>query len=184
LEKEQAMTIQTRRRKAWKGQYDELMAGFQEIRKQQAETARQIGSLGNRFGELAEHLVAPNIIEKFNELGYEFDDIASDRRIGRFHGGDSVEVDIFLENENYSIAVEVKAKPKETDVDRHVERMEFLRRYKDKHHDSRKLQGAIAGAIMPDAVRNYALKAGFYVIEQTGDTVKILKPEGFIPREW
>jgi hypothetical protein len=157
---------------------------IEEMRRTIRETDRQIGALGNRFGELAEHLVAPNIIEKFNALGYEFDDVASDRRIGRFHGGESVEVDILLENEKYSIAVEVKAKPKETDVDRHIERLEFLRRHKDKHHDSRKLRGAIAGAIMPDAVRNYTLKAGFYVIEQTGDTVKIDMPKGFTPREW
>jgi hypothetical protein len=34
------------------------------------------------------------------------------------------------------------------------------------------------------AVRNYALKAGFYMIEQTGDTVKTDAPTGFKPREW
>jgi hypothetical protein len=37
---------------------------------------------------------------------------------------------------------------------------------------------------MPDAVRTAALKAGFYVITQTGDTVKIDVPEGFIPKAW
>ncbi|MDR3248787.1 MAG: hypothetical protein LBT39_08370 [Treponema sp.] len=155
-----------------------------KLEREQDRLLKSMGYLDNRFGELAEHLVAPNIIEKFNELGYEFDDVASDRSIGGFNGAESTEVDLFLENENYSIAVEVKAKPKETDVNRHIERLEFLRRYKDKHHDSRKLRGALAGAIMPVSVRNYALKAGFYVIEQSGDTVKIDIPEGFTPREW
>ena len=28
------------------------------------------------------------------------------------------------------------------------------------------------------------LKNGFYLIEQTGDTVKITMPEGFTPRDW
>jgi hypothetical protein len=42
----------------------------------------------------------------------------------------------------------------------------------------------LAGAIVSEAVRNYALKTGFYVIEQSGDTVKIDVPEGFAPREW
>jgi hypothetical protein len=37
---------------------------------------------------------------------------------------------------------------------------------------------------MPDSVRTAALKAGFYVIVQTGDTVKIDVPEGFIPKTW
>jgi hypothetical protein len=95
-----------------------------------------------------------------------------------------VEVDILLENGTHSIAVEVKAKPKDLDIDEHIERLEFLRRYKDKFRDPRKLLGAIAGAIMSDSVRNYALKAGLYVIEQTGDTVKIDNPQGFVPREW
>jgi hypothetical protein len=37
---------------------------------------------------------------------------------------------------------------------------------------------------MIDAVRNYAVKKGFYVIGQSGDTVLINIPEGFKTREW
>jgi hypothetical protein len=37
---------------------------------------------------------------------------------------------------------------------------------------------------MTDEVRRYVFNAGFYVIEQTGDTVKIDIPQGFTPREW
>jgi hypothetical protein len=37
---------------------------------------------------------------------------------------------------------------------------------------------------MTDAVRTAALKAGLYVITQTGDTVKIDVPEDFKPKEW
>ena len=69
-------------------------------------------------------------------------------------------------------------------VDEHVNRMEVLRRKADARNDTKKFRGAIAGAIMNAPVRNYAHKAGFYVIEQTGDTVKINIPEGFTPREW
>jgi hypothetical protein len=181
----------------WRQKMDELWASLRETALQQKETSRKmeetdrqmketdrkIGDLGNRFGELAEHLVAPNIMEKFNALGYEFDDISTDHRI-KCPDGESVEVDILLENETHSIAVEVKAKPKDQDVDQHIKRIEFLRRRKDRFRDPRKLLGAIAGAIMEDSVRNYAFKAGFYVIEQTGDTVKIDNPQGFVPREW
>jgi hypothetical protein len=62
--------------------------------------------------------------------------------------------------------------------------MEVLRRWADRHNDKRKFLGAIAGAILPKEVCNYTLKKGFYVIEQTGDTVKIDVPDGFKPREW
>jgi hypothetical protein len=163
--------------------YDRIEQVMAETAIRMRETDRQIGALGNRFGELAEHLVSPSIKEKFNALGYHFEAVSQDTEI-KYPDGQYVEVDILLENDDISIAVEVKAKPKERDIDEHIERLEFLRRYKDRHHDSRKLQGAIAGAIMSDSVRNYTLKAGFYVIEQTGDTVKIVKPDGFTPREW
>jgi hypothetical protein len=156
---------------------------MEETDRQMRQTDKKIGELGNRFGELAEHLVGPSIKEKFNALGYHFDALSPNREIIA-PNGEAAEIDIFLENEEFSIAVEVKSKPLEKDVDRHIERMGIIRRHADKHHDTRKLQGAIAGAIMAETVRNYALKAGFYVITQTGDTVKIDIPPGFKPREW
>ena len=62
--------------------------------------------------------------------------------------------------------------------------MEVLRSRADQREDKRKFRGAIAGAIMSKEVRNYIQKCGFYSIEQTGNTVKISIPEGFVPREW
>jgi hypothetical protein len=94
------------------------------------------------------------------------------------------EVDVLLNNRDFVMAVEVKAQPTEEHVKEHVQRMEVLRRYADAHGDERKHIGAIAGAIMNGQVRRYAIKSGFYVIEQSGDTVKIDAPEGFKPKEW
>ena len=157
---------------------------FKETREQMKETDRRIGELGNRFGELAEHLVAPNIKEKFKALHYSFEQVSQNHQISDTSGRHIAEIDIMLENGDTVMVVEVKAKPNQKDVDDHLERMEILRRRADARHDVRKFQGAIAGAIMMDAVRDYAHKAGFFVIEQTGDTVKITIPEGFKPREW
>ena len=165
--------------------FQELRNDMKETDRRMKETDRKIGELGNRFGELAEHLVAPGIREKFNALDYAFDkcsqnvDIADD---GDVNSG--AEIDILLENGDTAIAVEVKARPLAKDVDRHRERMEVLRRWADRHNDKRRFLGAVAGAIMPRDVRQTALKAGFYVIEQTGDTVAITVPEGFVPRVW
>ena len=157
---------------------------MEDLKRQMKETARIIGNLGNRFGELAEHLVLPSINEKFNELNFTFETTSQNIRIADSTGKFLAEIDILLENGDVVIAVEVKAKPNQRDVDEHIERIEILRRRADKHQDKRRLQGAIAGAIMSDEVRNYAHKTGFYVIEQTGDTVKINIPKDFKPREW
>ena len=171
--------------------FEKVWAMFQETREQMKETDREmketnrrIGELGNRFGELAEHLVAPNINEKFNELGFTFEQVSQNHRISDASKRSIAEIDIMLENGDTVMAVEVKAKPVREDIDEHIKRLEILRRRADTRNDIRKFQGAIAGAIMTEAVRDYAHKAGFFVIGQTGDTVKITIPEGFTPREW
>ena len=69
-------------------------------------------------------------------------------------------------------------------MDEHIRKMGVLRKFADKRGDRRKFLGAVAGAIMDDSVRAYALKNGFYVVEQTGDTVRIVMSEMIKPREW
>jgi hypothetical protein len=38
--------------------------------------------------------------------------------------------------------------------------------------------------VFPAEVKEATIEAGMYVIEQSGDTVRISIPEGFKPREW
>jgi hypothetical protein len=95
--------------------------------------------------------------------------------------GTIAEIDIFLENGDCAMAVEVKSQPTTEGIKTHCGRMERLRLYSNKHNDTRKLYGAIAGAIFSDNAKDYALKQGLYIIEQSGDksgdTVKITEPE-------
>jgi hypothetical protein len=76
--------------------------------------------------------------------------------------------------------------------------MDILRAYLDERGDTRKLLGAVA--IVKADLKSYSkvwfntpelcsaeahsLEQGFYVIEQSGDTVKIEVPEGFTPKVW
>jgi len=157
----------------------------EELKKQIKETGRQISKLGNRFGELVEHLVAPGIVEKFNDIGFNFYEISPKGR--EFADPETrqvvAEVDIVLENKDTFMAVEVKSKLQKQDIDDHIARMKTLRRIAD-DDDKRKYLGAVAGAIVTDEARNYARKSGFYVLEQSGDTMKLVVPKGFVPREW
>ena len=173
------------RQKEYERKTEETRRFIREVSEQQKETYRKLGELGNRFGELAEHLVAPGIVDKFNALGFNFSDVSRDHEIK-----DPVtkkflaEIDIMLENGDIVIAVEVKSKLKNPDVDKHLTRMEVLRRRADRRGDNRKYRGAIATAILTNEARSYAHKAGLYVLEQSGDTMKLDIPEGFAPREW
>jgi len=185
--------------KVW-AMFQETRESIREFGEQQKETdkqiqkteklidrvGRQMGGLHNKFGELAEHLVAPGIVKRFNEMGYHFDSIASSRGCKVIENKKvKAEIDILLENEKTVIAVEVKATAVIQDIEHHIRRLEILRDHRKKLNFPRKrILGAIAGAIYADEVKKAVCEAGFFVIEQSGDTMKIDVPEGFVPREF
>jgi hypothetical protein len=160
---------------------DRLM---QETARRMQETDRKISKLGSRIGDLVEELFIPNILEKFNKLGYVFGKVAPNVRYRDSRGVYIIEVDLLLENGDTALAVEVKTNLTDSDVRDHLKRMEKLRNYADEHQDKRKLLGAVAGAIASEEVKAFAVKCGFFVLEQSGDTVRISVPEDFKPREW
>jgi hypothetical protein len=164
--------------------FQETDRKFQETDRKFQETDRKIGKLGSRIGDLVEELIVPNILEKFNRLGYVFGKVAPNVRYSDGRGQIIAEVDILLENGDTVLAVEVKTNLTDSDVRDHVTRMGKLQRYAKAHQDKRKLIGAVAGAIASEEVKAFAVKQGFFVLEQSGDTVRINVPEGFKPREW
>ena len=158
---------------------------MEKTRLENEEIGRRMGYLNNRFGEIAEHLVAPGIVKKFNEFGYKYTGCHSRGYIVHDDKGNiAAEVDILMENGSSIMAVEVKTKPKIQDIDHHIKRMEILKHHFNKNNDSRKIYGTIAGAIFEEAEKKACIDAGFYTIVQTGDTMMIDVPEGFVPKEW
>ncbi|MDR2185003.1 MAG: hypothetical protein LBO80_04970 [Treponema sp.] len=91
---------------------EKVWAMFQETdRKMQEimqETDRKISRLGSRIGDLVEELIVPNILEKFNKLGYVFGKAAPNVRYRDSRGVYITEADILLENGDTALAVEVK----------------------------------------------------------------------------
>ncbi|MDR0641540.1 MAG: hypothetical protein LBG07_03685 [Treponema sp.] len=165
-------------------QMQETDRRMKETDRQMQETDRKISKLGSRIGDLVEELIVPNILEKFNKLGYVFGKVAPRVRYQDARGLYVAEVDLLLENGDAVLAGEVKTQLTIADVREHLKRMEKLRLYADEHGDKRKLLGAVAGAIASDNVKAFAVKSGFFVLEQSGDTIRISVPEGFKPREW
>jgi hypothetical protein len=155
-----------------------------QMRKQWKKTDKEFGNLGLRFGEIVERLIAPNLTEKFNALGFDFRTSGPNRKFYDSKHREVAEVDVLLENSNVVMAVEAKSKLLVSHVQDHIERMDILRAYADEHGDQRAWFGAVGGAILAPDARKAALKAGFYLIEQSGDTMKISVPEDFKPKEW
>jgi hypothetical protein len=175
--------------KVW-AMFQETREQFQEAKLMILETGKQIkqnneqyGDLSRRFGEVVEHLVAPGIEEKFNEMGYHFSEVHDgNNKIKDENGEIKAQIDILFENGETVLAVEVKSKPNNKDINEHIKRLKVLREKRREKNDGRKIIGAIAGAVFKDNVKEAAQKAGFYVIVQSGDTMKIDMPEGWAPR--
>jgi hypothetical protein len=164
---------------------------FKETDRQIKETGQkiqavseQIGQLGNRIGKIVELLMTPNLTAKFQEMGYTFTKFSRNVELKDDNKNALAEIDVFIENGIYALAVEVKTSPCGEDVKDHVRRMAALRRYADAHGDHRKFLGAVAAPGFPESVRVAALRAGFFVVEASEEAVSVSAPEGNKPKEW
>jgi hypothetical protein len=135
-------------------------------------------------GDLNEYLVCLEIINRFNELGYYFDDITlGGRRILDNMGKTKAEFKIILENLQCLIAVELISNPKKKDLEQYISNLKILREHRNKYEDKRKIYGAIAGSQFGSEDKQTILKNGIYLFEQSGKTVKLNMPDNFFPLE-
>ncbi|GHT30843.1 hypothetical protein FACS1894214_1460 [Planctomycetales bacterium] len=149
----------------------------QETEKQFKATDKKISALGDRIGELIELIVESGIVRKFREDGYEFTQYARHVEFKNKQLDESGEIDLFLENGDYVLAVEVKTKLSIDYVNDQLERMAKYRRYLDGKGDKRKIIAAIGGGVVPEHVQKFALQQGLFVVVQTGESIKVLKPQ-------
>jgi len=158
---------------------------LEKMEKQYRETDKRISRLGSRLGEIIEYMVKPNLLKKFGELGFVFTKVYTEATIEDKINNIFTEIDITLEDGDKVMIVEVKSKPDVADIKEHLERMQKVKKHADLHNDKRIFFGAIAGMVVNDNERNFALKNGFYVIEPSGETFNITVPKGaYSPREW
>jgi hypothetical protein len=173
---------------------EEIWAILREISESQKESDRQrkeekedfnrrLGALTNLFGDVTEAMMAPHLCEKFRELGLDFPKANPNSRINDRVNNISFETDIMLENGDKAMLIEVKTKLTIERINSHISRLEKMRRYANLHGDKRTFLGAVAGIVVTDEVRKYALDQGFYFIEPSGETFNITPPNGK-PREF
>ena len=149
------------------------------------ELNKQLGFMNNRYGEVIEFIVKPNMLKKFQKLGFTFTKIYPEAEFRDEKDNKLTVIDLTLEDGDKIMLVEVKSKPSIEDVLDHVKRMEKVRSYADKRNEKRKYMGAIAGVVFNDNIKDFAHKNGFYVIEPSGKTFDICVPENpYSPREW
>lgn len=154
---------------------------MRETDRKLAEVSHQLGGLGNRLGEFVEGVVRPGLVRLFRERGIDvrrtLRDVAGDKN------GLALQIDLLVVNDTDAVAVEVKSKLTDRDVDDHLER---IGRFKVLFPEfaSKRLLGAIAAMVVPDDAVRYAERSGLFVIGQRGDDAAFLNSEGFEPRAW
>ncbi|MDR1269160.1 MAG: hypothetical protein LBK82_06520 [Planctomycetaceae bacterium] len=155
-----------------------------ELHQQTKRTDIELGRLGNRFGEMIEHLVAAGVADRFNEMGYHFHGVSAGNFKAKDEKGQTIaEVDILLENDDFFVAVEIKSKPRMDDIADHIDQLKILQQYFAKHRGKeKKVIGAIAGAVFADHIKKAVIANGLYAIVQSGDTIKIDVPKDFQPK--
>jgi hypothetical protein len=152
----------------------ETQAAHKETEKAIRETQRNIGGLNNTMGSLVEHIMTPSLPHKFTQFGFAFNRISTVK--WAVEGCLYAEIDGLLENGTQAMAVEVKTTLRRKDIDEHLERMKRVRAYADSHGDRREFMGAMAAMVIDNDTKTYALSEGLFVIEPSGEDVKIAKP--------
>jgi len=162
----------------------------EEIDRQMKETDRyikeigkQLGDFKNTFGEVVEHLVSPNLQEKFKRLGYDFQEVSTRHKVIDKKNDIKFEIDVFLQDGDTAMLVEIKSNLTISDIKKHILRLEKMRSYADSRGDKRHFLGAVAGIVIEKDEREYALSEGFFLIEPSGEDYEITPPPGK-PKEW
>jgi chromosome segregation ATPase len=143
-----------------------------------------VGGLNRSLGELIETLIAARLWEKFPQYGlsraYQRIPIYDEKKEAK------TDIDILLINNDSCMAVEVKRElDRRDEVERHIKRMELIRKWPPELVGTKQLFGAMAGGVVDPDIKDYAYSSGFYVLELTGESVHLIPPpEGFEPQKW
>ena len=167
-------------------QMQETDRKMQETDRQMKETDKKISALGSRVGDLVESMVGGGkLVAQFKALGHDIITHSRSKYFGEEGTADSGEIDLYLENGDIAIFIEVKTKLKNADVLEHIERLKKYREWiETKGGDKRRFIGAVAGAVVEKHVAKFALAKGLYVIVQTGVDTEVISPPKFVPKKW
>ncbi|MFZ4664877.1 MAG: hypothetical protein ACOYME_00440 [Prochlorotrichaceae cyanobacterium] len=180
-ENEQRQREYEERQRKHDAEMEEFRKSMEETRKIVAQTNKQMGAITSRWGEFVENLIKPAAVRLFQEQGIEVHHTCLRVEAHDYRG--SVEIDIWAENNNEIVAIEVKSHLKVRDIKRFVEVLDRFKEVFPKYVDYR-LYGAVAGIKIDEKADKYALEQGLFLISPSGDSVAIEPKEGFKAKVW
>jgi hypothetical protein len=153
----------------------------QETSKQIRDLGRRFGDLGNRLGEFVEGMVKPAAVRLFQQRGIAVHEVHSRTSVTR--DNESLEIDLLVVNDTEFVAIECKSRLTMEAVAAHLSRLAKVKRMLPKYAGMT-LYGAVAGIVVDGDARKLAEAKGLFVITQSGDSVEIVNPQDFVPKEF
>jgi hypothetical protein len=161
-----------------------MAAKIDDLTQTVREDHANVSGVGNSLGAVMESMFAANICPKFNAFDHTFSKVSNDQKYYR-DGKLYCEVDAFLEDGDYVMAIECKTQCEMKDINKHLERLQKLRIYMNEHNDHRIVLGGIAAGAISRKLIEIAESHGLYVMVQNGNAVDIVeKPHEFQEGKW
>ncbi len=154
---------------------------MQQTDRQIQETSKKVNDLTGKWSKFVEGLVVPAAERLFRERGILVDKVS--QRVRARENGEGMEIDVLGVDGEYAVLIEVKSTLGIDDVREHIDRLGKFKRFFPEYAD-RKTVGAVAGIVIDEGVDRFAYKNGLFVIAQSGDTVRLINDETFVPKEW
>ena len=139
-----------------------------------------IGYTGHSIGHIVEMVLIPGIKKKMNECGHDFYTLEPRKQYYRKDGNIFMKFDLFLENDEEVMAIEVKTRLSVSAVENLLKQLQLLRKHKSEKLNDKTILAAVAGLSIDRDAREMALRLGMYVIEMVEDTknITVIKPVG------
>jgi hypothetical protein len=150
-----------------------------------AQMGTNIGGLNGSIGEIVEMIIIPGVMERMNSFKHGFTVVSPRRQYKKPNGEILTEIDLMLENDTEVMLVEVKTQFAIKWVQRHLKRLELMRKNEDKTHvKGITMFAAVAGVHFDQDALDLAVENGMYIIEidEDNERIKINPPK--IPGTW
>lgn len=159
----------------------EAERSMEELRLIVANTSREVGRLGDRWGLFVENLVAPAALRLFQERDIHVHHTNCHAQSP--DGAMPMEIDILAVNGDVVVAIEVKSRLTQEDVNQFCTKLEHFTDAFSEYQNHR-IYGAVAAIEMVQTVDRYAYRKGLFVIRQCGNSVEIANDLSFRPKAW
>ena len=165
---------------------EESRKEMEKLREHVEATTKSINQLDGMFrthwGRMIEALVKPSALKLFQERGIEVHYLYQRAKSER--NGQTMEVDLILENQDIVIMVEVKSRLTMEDVQDTLDDLVAFTEFFPKYND-RQIYGAVAAVQLDENAARYAYRRGLFVVGLAGEgLVEIKNDTKFRPKDF